>query len=140
MNLPFSRPGAIDLSGLRRPATSGTTTAGAGYDGSAAAGAGAAYSVEVDEQNFQALLEASMTAPVVLVVYSPTRMPASAQLADDLTTVAGELDGRIALGRVDVDAQPGIAQAMQVQAIPLVAMVLQGRLMPLLQDAPPLGE
>jgi putative thioredoxin len=96
--------------------------------------------VEVDEQNFQALLEMSMTAPVVLVVYSPTRMPASAQLADDLTTVAGELDGRIAVGRVDVDAQPAIAQALQVQTIPLVAMVLQGRLAPLLQDAPPLVE
>jgi putative thioredoxin len=86
------------------------------------------------------LLEASMTAPVVLVVYSPSRMPASAQLADDLATVAGELEGRIAVGRVDIDAQPGIAQAMQVQSIPLVAMVLQGRLAPLLQDAPPLEE
>ena len=136
MNMPFSRPGAIDLSGLSRPATS-APGGGAGSAGSTTAGAGSAYSVEVDEQNFQALLEASMTAPVVLVVYSPTRMPASAQLADDLTAIAGELEGRIAVGRVDVDAQPGIAQAMQVQAVPLVAMVLQGRLMPLLQDAPP---
>src|SRR3954469_19619788 len=126
MTMPFSRPGAIDLSSLKRPAPQPGAQAGGQFQG------GHEYSVEVDEQNFQALLEASMTAPVVLVVYSPTRMPASAQLADDLTTGAGELDGRIAVGRVDVDAQPGIAQAMQVQAIPLVAMVLQGRLMPLL--------
>jgi putative thioredoxin len=41
---------------------------------------------------------------------------------------------------VDVDAQPGIAQAMQVQSFPMVAMILQGRLVPLLQDAPPLQE
>jgi putative thioredoxin len=81
-----------------------------------------------------------MNAPVALVVYSPSRMPASAQLADDLTLVADELEGRIAVGRVDVDAQPGIAQALQVQSVPLVAMVLQGRLAPLLQDAPPLAE
>jgi putative thioredoxin len=81
-----------------------------------------------------------MAAPVVLVVYSPSRMPASAQLADDLSSIAAGLDGRIAVGRVDVDAQPGIAQAMQVQSVPLVAMVLQGRLQPMFQDAPPLEE
>jgi putative thioredoxin len=67
-------------------------------------------------------------------------MPASATLADDFDTLAAELDGRIAVGRVDVDRQPGIAQALQVQTIPFVAMVLQGRLAPLLQDAPPLEE
>jgi putative thioredoxin len=67
-------------------------------------------------------------------------MPASAQLADDLATVAGELEGRIAVGRVDADSQPGIVQAMQVQSVPFVAMVLQGRLAPLFQDAPPLEE
>ncbi len=134
MNMPFSRPGAIDLSGLKRPAPQpGPQTGGQSH-------ASNEYAVEVDEQNFQTLLESSMTAPVVLVVYSPSRMPASAQLADDFSTLAGELEGRIAVGRVDIDAQPGIAQAMQVQALPLVAMVLQGRLQPLFQDAPPMEE
>jgi putative thioredoxin len=146
MNMPFSRPGAIDLSALKRPAPSASagrpagTAGGTGRGGGGGTGGGSSYAVEVDEQNFQALLESSMDAPVVLVVYSPSRMPASAQLADDLTTVADELDGRIAVGRVDVDTQPGIAQALQVQSVPLVAMVLQGRLAPLLQDAPPLPE
>ena len=141
MNMPFSRPGAIDLSSLKRPAPQapGRATAGGPPPGAAQGSAGS-YSVEVDEQNFQSLLEASMSAPVVLVVYSPSRMPASAQLADDFSTLAGELEGRIAVGRVNVDAQPGIAQAMQVQALPLVAVVLQGRLQPLFQDAPPMSE
>jgi len=133
MTMPFSRPGAIDLSALKRPAPQPASQGGQSH-------AGGSYAVEVDEQNFQALLESSMSAPVVLVVYSASRMPASAQLADDFTTLAGELDGRIAVGRVDVDAQPGIAQALQVQAVPLVAMVLQGRLQPLFQDAPPMAE
>ena len=132
MTMPFSRPGAIDLSSLRRPAPQP-----AGQPNGPAAGA---YAVAVDEQNFQALLEASMSAPVVLVVYSPSRVPASAQLADDFSALAGELDGRIAVGLVDVDTQPAIAQAMQVQSVPLVAMVLQGRLQPLFQDAPPMQE
>jgi putative thioredoxin len=135
MSMPFSRPGAIDLSALKKPAPPAGPAPGAG----GAPGAGS-YSVEVDEQNFQALLEASMTAPVVLVVYSPSRMPASAQLADDLSDLASGLEGRVAVGRVDVDAQPGIGQALQVPSVPLVALVLQGRLQPLFQEVPPLEE
>lgn len=138
MNLPFSRPGAIDLSALRQPRPSGPATGAAG--GVPAGAAGSSYVVQVDEQNFQSLLEASMTAPVILVVYSASRMPASVQLADDLASVVGEHQGTLALGRVDADAEPGIVQAMQVQALPFAAMVLQGRLAPLLQDAPPLQE
>ena len=133
MNMPFSRPGAIDLSSLKQPPPP------AGSAGSVG-GAGGSYSGDVTEQNFQSLLEASMAAPVVLVVHSPTRMPASTQLADDLTALAEQAEGRYAVGRVDVDTQPGIAQAMQVQSVPFVAMVLQGRLAPFLQDAPPQEE
>ncbi len=135
MSMPFSRPGAVDLSGLKR-----TTSAPPSGPGAGSSAAGAAYTLEVDESNLQDLLEASMTAPVLLVVYSPSQMPASAQLADDLTTLAGELEGRIAVGRVDADRQPRIAQSLQVPSVPFVAMVLQGRLAPLLQDAPPLEE
>jgi len=135
MNMPFSRPGAVDLSGLRRPATGGSAG-----PATSRSGGGGAYSVEVTEQSFQAVVESSMTAPVVLVVYSPSRLPASAQLADDFDTLADELDGRILVGRIDVDSQPAIAQALQVQAVPLVLMLLQGRPAPLLQDAPPLDE
>ncbi len=139
MNMPFSRPGAVDLSALKQPRP-GAAGPSAGAPPSGQSGVATSYVVEVDEQNFQSLLEASMTAPVVLAVYSPSRMPASVQLAGDLATVIEELGGRLALGRVDVDAQPGIAQAMQVESIPYAAMVLQGRLAPLLQDAPPLAE
>ncbi len=139
---PFSRPGAIDLSALKRPASPpgpGAAAPGGGAGGASPAASGA-YTVLVDEQNFTELLESSMTAPVVLVVYAPSRMLASARLADDLEVVAEESEGRFLLGRVDVEAQPGIAQALQVQQLPLVAMVVQGRLAPLLQDAPPLTE
>ncbi|HET6561288.1 MAG TPA: tetratricopeptide repeat protein [Marmoricola sp.] len=135
MSMPFSRPGAIDLSALKRPAP-----ASGGAPAAGAPAGGASYSVEVDETNFEQLLQLSMAAPVVLVVYSPSRMPASVQLADDLSSIADGLEGRIAVGRVDVDAQPAIAQAMQVQTVPLVAMVLQGRLQPMFQDVPPLEE
>jgi len=96
--------------------------------------------VDITEENFQATIEASMTAPVVLVFYSRTRMPESGQLADDLQTVADEFEGRFLAGLVDIDAAPAIAQAMQIPSIPLVVAVIDGRPAPLLQDPLPLEE
>ena len=94
----------------------------------------------MNEQNFQSLLEQSMRAPILLVFYSRTRMPESGQLADDVSTLSGEFDGRFLAGLVDIDAAPAIAQAMQIPSIPLVVLVLDGRPMPLLQDVLPLEE
>jgi putative thioredoxin len=136
---PFSRPGAIDLSALKQPAAAPAPQAGAGGQ-AAAGGATSAYAVTVSEENFQATIEASMTAPVLLVFYSRTRMPESAQLATDLETLSGEFEGRFLAGMVDIDAAPQIAQAMQIPSVPLVVAVLDGRPMPLLQDVVPLEE
>ena len=135
---PFSRPGAVDLSRLKRPDQAGAR-AGTATTGEPAAGSGA-YAVDLDEQNIQRHLEASMNAPVVLVVFSPSQSPASEQLAADLATLADEFAGRFLLGLVDVDRSPQLAQALQIPAVPLVALVVQGRMMPLLQDAPPLDD
>lgn len=139
---PFSRPGAIDLSALRRPAAPPAgPAAGAGAEpGEAGQGASSAYAVVVDEQNFQVVLEASMTAPVLLVFFSPTRMPESADLADDMRTLSDEMAGRYLVGLVDVDAVPAIAQAMQIPSIPLVVAVVDGRPMPLFQDVAPIDQ
>ncbi|HWJ09704.1 MAG TPA: tetratricopeptide repeat protein, partial [Nocardioides sp.] len=127
---PFSRPGAIDLSALKRPAAAAPAGAPAGGAGGGSAGGatgGSAYSVPVDETNFQAVLEASMTAPVVLVFHSPTQSPESAQLARDVATVADEYDGRFLAATIDVDAVPQIAQAMQIPQVPLMLVLLDGR-------------
>ncbi|MDQ4051878.1 MAG: tetratricopeptide repeat protein [Actinomycetota bacterium] len=135
---PFSRPGAIDLSGLKRPAAPAGAPGGGAASGGAAGGS--AYAVDVTEQNFQATIESSMTAPVLLAFYSRSRMPASGQLADDLATLSGEFEGRFLAGLVDIDAAPAIAQAVQVPSVPYVMAVIDGRPAPLLQDAVPLEE
>ena len=142
---PFSRPGAFDLSALKRPAPSAPAASGARGGAAAPGGAGgsaggSAYAVDVTEQNFQATIEASMTAPVLLVFFSRTRMPESGRLADDLATLSAEFEGRFLAGLVDIDAAPQIAQAMQIPSIPLVVAVLDGRPAPLLQDPLPLEE
>jgi putative thioredoxin len=136
---PFSRPGAVDLSALKRPAAPAPAGGGA-TAGSGAPAAAGAYALEVAEESFQTVLEASMNALVLLVFYSPTQMPASAQLADDLTTLADEFEGKYLLGRVDVDTVPQIAQAVQVPSVPFVVAVVQGRPMPLFQDVAPIDD
>ncbi|WP_435771671.1 co-chaperone YbbN [Nocardioides sp. SYSU DS0651] len=127
---PFSRPGAIDLSALKRPAPqqpAGRPGGAAPSGGAPFGGGGSAYSVAVDEANFQTVLEASMTAPVVLVFHSPSRSPESDQLARDVAQVADEYDGRFLAATVDVDAVPQIAQAMQIPQVPLMLVILDGR-------------
>lgn len=127
---PFSRPGAIDLSALKRPAgaaPAGPPAGAAGGGSTGGATGGSAYSVAIDEANFQTVLEASMTAPVVLVFHSPSQSPESVQLASDVATVADEYDGRFLAATIDVDAVPQIAQAMQIPQVPLMLVILDGR-------------
>lgn len=129
---PFSRPGAIDLSALKRPAQAppaAPRTAGAGP-----AAPGASYWAEVSEQNFQETIEASLKAPVLLAFYSPSRLPESEQMARDLATVAEEYEGRFFAGLVDIDTAPAIAQAVQLPSVPYVFALLDGRPAPLLQQ------
>jgi len=118
---PFSRPGAVDLSGLSRPA------APAAGGTSPAATAQGSYSVEVSEQNFQTLLESSVTAPVVLVFYSPSRVPESTAYADEVMSAIEAYDGRFLAGLVDIDTSPTIAQSLQIAQVPLLMVILEGR-------------
>ncbi len=127
---PFSRPGAIDLSGLGRPPAPQQAAAPAG-SGSAPGGS---YSVTITQDNFQQVLQESMTAPVVMVFHSAQQAPGSEQYAADVAAVAEQQEGRLLAALVDVDAQPEIAQAMQIPQVPLMMVVLDGR--PVTQPIP----
>ena len=123
---PFSRPGAIDLSGLGRPPAPQQAAPAAGA-GSGAGAAGGAYSVAITQDNFQQVLQESMTAPVVIVFHSAAQAPGSEQYAADVAAEAERLEGRLLAALVDVDAHPEIAQAMQIPQVPLTMVVLDGR-------------
>jgi putative thioredoxin len=127
---PFSRPGAIDLSGLQRsapaPASGAAPTAGSA--------GGSSYSVTVTQDNLQQLLQESMTAPVVLVFHSAAQAPGSDAYAADVAAVVEGQEGRLLAGLVDIDATPEIAQAMQIPQVPLMLVVLDGR--PVTQPIP----
>jgi putative thioredoxin len=136
MSVPFSRPGAVDLSALKSAAPpAGSSTPG----GAPAAGGSGAYSVDLDESNFQAEVQRSAQVPVVLSFWS-RQEPASMQLNASLETLADEFAGKFLFAKVDVDANPQIVQAVGVPGAPLVAVALGGRLAPLAQEDVPLDE
>jgi putative thioredoxin len=132
----FSRPGAIDLSALRKPA--GAPTAPGAPGAQSGGGAGGLYVLNVSEANFQAdVIERSIQAPVVVELWSP-RSQGSNALGAVLIQLSTEYAGKFLLARVDVDANPQIAQAFGVQAVPVVIAILRGQPVPLFQGV--LGE
>ncbi|MEU4195748.1 tetratricopeptide repeat protein [Kribbella sp. NPDC026611] len=127
----FSRPGAIDLSSLRKPAAGGAAAAPGG--GAPAGGAGGSYVLNVSEPTFQSdVIERSLQVPVVVEFWSP-RSQASDTLGPVLVKLSTEYAGKFLLARIDIDANPQLAQAVGVQTVPLVIAVLRGQVVPLFQ-------
>ncbi len=112
----FSRPGAVDLSSLAQ----------------AAPAAGGGYVMPLTEADFQEVAQRSVQHPVVVEFYSP-RDPAGQAVSDALAEIVNAGAGRFLLGRVDVDAEPRLAQALGVQAVPTVVALIGGQMAPLFQ-------
>ncbi len=133
MSDPRSTPsilarGAVDLSALRTPAPpAAAAPAGGPPGGPRFGGPGDDSVIDISEASFQTdVIEASMTKPVVLEMWSP-RSEASAQLGAMLAKIAAEGAGTWTLARVDVDTNPRIAQMLQVQSVPMVYAIIGGR-------------
>ena len=135
---PFSRPGAIDLSGLKAPAPQSAAPAARRR-----CGAGRRLVVRRRGQRGELpgdhrVVDDRAGAAGVLLADPDARE--RQQLADDFVTLSAEFEGRFLVGLVDIDAAPAIAQAMQIPSIPLVVAVLDGRPAPLIQDVLPIDE
>jgi putative thioredoxin len=93
--------------------------------------------VDVTDGRFQTdVIDASSRVPVVLDLWASWCGPCKT-LSPILERLADEYAGRWILAKVDVDANPAIAQAFQVQSIPSVFAVIGGRPLPLFQGALP---
>ncbi|WP_079614186.1 tetratricopeptide repeat protein [Mycobacteroides abscessus] len=110
--------GAVDLSALKQRAQE---------PASGEPSAGGEWTVEVTEANLESeVLTQSNRVPVIVLLGSP-RSEASAALAATLGDLVAEDRGKWALARVNVDANPQIAQVFGVQAVPTVVAVAAGR-------------
>ena len=119
---------AVDLSALKTRSTSATKPTGAASGPASSPGAGSPYVIDVTEATFQAeVLNRSLQVPVVLDLWAEWCGPCK-QLGPVLEKLAVEGQGAWILARIDVDANPAIAQALRVQGIPSVKAVFQGQL------------
>lgn len=127
--------GAVDLSSLKRPQAQAAAP-GQGGPGQPEGSAGErpAYIVDVNQESFSALVQLSAQVPVVVELTAPWSDQAQ-QLSAVTEKVATEYAGRFVLGRVDVDANPQIGQAFQLQSVPAAVALLKGQPIPLFQGA-----
>jgi putative thioredoxin len=114
--------GAVDLSTLNQPPPAARAS---GADG---------LVVEGTDGDFQAIVTSTQSVPAVVVLWSQ-RVPASADFVEVVASVATSYEGRFQVVTVDIDANPGLLQAFQVQSVPVTLGLLAGQPVPLFAGA-----
>ncbi|HEX5501705.1 MAG TPA: tetratricopeptide repeat protein [Thermomicrobiales bacterium] len=129
----FSMYGAVDLGARqaaaqrRQQAERAASTASAD-DGAPADRPASAYVIDVTEETFNDdVALRSRTTPVIVDLWAEWCGPCK-QLSPVLEKLANEAGGAWILARIDVDANPRLAQAFQAQSIPMVVAIIGGQM------------
>jgi putative thioredoxin len=126
----FSLYGAVDLGARQAAAQRRQQAAQAPSQpgGPATAGADGGLVIDVTEETFNTdVVERSRAVPVIIDLWAEWCGPCK-QLSPVLEKLAAEAGGQWILAKVDVDANPQLSAALQVQSIPMVVAVLGGQL------------
>jgi putative thioredoxin len=134
--------GAVDLAAVKARSDAAAARAaapavGGAGPGSAVPGSPGTWVIDVTEETFQAeVLERSLEVPVVVDLWAEWCGPCK-QLSPMLERLAAAGRGTWILAKVDIDANPRIAQAFGVQSIPMVIAVVGGQPLQLFTGALP---
>lgn len=94
-------------------------------------------SIDVTDATFESeILQRSQTTPVVVDLWAPWCGPCKV-LGPILDKVVDATNGKVVLAKVNIDENPGLAQAFRVQSIPAVFAVHQGQVVDAFQGALP---
>jgi putative thioredoxin len=131
MSSDFSLRGAVDLGALTQAKKAQESAK------QALENAPAGVVIDVSEADFQEQVLNKSQSTVVIVDLWATWCGPCKQLSPLLEKLAAEFGGKFILAKVDVDANPQLAQMFQVQSIPSVFAIVKGQALPLFQGAVP---
>ncbi|HET6191433.1 MAG TPA: tetratricopeptide repeat protein [Trebonia sp.] len=124
----FSIYGAVDLGARQAAAQRRQQAARAAETGESGSGEASAFVFDVTEETFNTdVAERSRTTPVIVDLWADWCGPCK-QLSPVLEKLADEAAGAWVLARIDVDANPRLAQAFQAQSIPMVVAIVGGQM------------
>ncbi|MDH5722482.1 MAG: thioredoxin [Alphaproteobacteria bacterium] len=90
-------------------------------------GASGSVIFDVTAQDFQSkVMEASLSTPVIVDFWAPWCGPCK-QLMPALESAVNAAGGKVLLAKVNIDNNPELAQALQVQSVPTVFAFFQGQ-------------
>ncbi|HEV7196886.1 MAG TPA: tetratricopeptide repeat protein [Pedococcus sp.] len=136
--------GAVDLSGLRgtagapgpsRPSAAAAHDSAPGRD---AAGVPGRSGLVIDgtDATFSEIVNASISVPMVVVLWA-AQLPESRDYLDTVVEVARTYGGKLQVVSIDVEANPGLMRAFQVQSVPVTMGLIQQQPVPLFAGIQP---
>ena len=124
----FSIYGAVDLGARQAAAQRRQQAARAAETGESGSSEASAFVFDVTEETFNTdVAERSRTTPVIVDLWADWCGPCK-QLSPVLEKLANEAAGAWVLAKIDVDANPRLAQAFQAQSIPMVVAIIGGQM------------